>query len=144
MNTMKQSRKNLKASLVIFLNTGTLIFGIIFLMMGFAMLFTVPEFGCFEMAFSMLFFVKYAKTCQAIDYIQEYGPLMVNHPEYSTWDYCKGVHRDREVVIKQINAMAKRKMIFGAFDASCNYFRFDEDFDLRSLMVKKGWTSALF
>ena len=76
--------------------------------------------------------------------IRDYGPLLINHPEYTVSDYSRAVRRYTDTVIKDIELMRKKKMLFGRFNMSCSVFTPDEDFSLRALLKHEHWDSAVF
>lgn len=84
------------------------------------------------------------QVSKAIDLLQEYGPLIINHPEYTFADYCKNFRRDRDIIIKDLELMKKKKILFGQIDTFNNRFIIDEDYNLRYLLKKKKWDSAIF
>ena len=94
------------------------------------------------LALTVLEFYRYNEINNVADNIREYGVLMVNHPEYTVYDFSKALKRDTETVNKDIEKMLKKKVLFGTTDQT--KFTLDDDFNLRILLQQNGWASAVF
>ena len=140
----KYRKKNGKAARVIFCKDFILLFGIAFLLLGIFNLFVEIILAVVFLALAAFEFFRFNKRGEAIDLLRDFGPLLVNHPEYSVGDLAKGVRRDKEAVVNEIQFMLKKKVIFGTFDSGENKFTVDDDFNLRLLLQQKGWANALF
>ena len=76
--------------------------------------------------------------------IRDYGPLMVNHPEFCVSDYAKALRRDNERVVNEIKTMLKHKLLFADLDPSESKITVDEDYNLKFVLMQNGWASAVF
>lgn len=76
--------------------------------------------------------------------IRDYGPILINHPEYTVSDYSRAVRRDTDTVVKELKLLCKKRMLFGQFNLSCSMFTPDEDYNLSALLKHKSWDSAVF
>jgi hypothetical protein len=83
------------------------------------------------------------QVTKATDYIRDYGPLLINHPEYTLNDLSKAVKKDRETVTSEFEFMLKKKLLYGNLDLLNNKFTMADDYSLRYLLTKKRWNSAI-
>ena len=93
---------------------------------------------------ALLIAIKAKRTTRAYEYLQEYGPLMINHPEYTLVEYSQAVRRDYDTVRREILFMRKKKVIYGGFYTGDNRFVLDGDFNLYYVLRKERWDSAVF
>ncbi|SDB40338.1 hypothetical protein SAMN02910298_01977 [Pseudobutyrivibrio sp. YE44] len=146
----KQNRKkNLKAYISIELAFWEKLLAFIILMMASTIAVCEPDIRVFIVTIPLWFIgfllvFKARGTTKAAECLQEYGPLMVNHPEYTFVEYSKAVRRDRDTVTNEIEFMLKKKILFGTIDISNHKFIMDEDFSLRYVLNKERWNGAVF
>ena len=139
----KYRKKNRKASLVVFFNSFRKVFACIFLLITFVCLVALALIPLvIFLALTVLEFYRCKEIDNAIDNLREYGVLMVNHPEYTVYDYSKALRKDVETVNADIDKMLKKKLLFG--NTAQTRFCLDEDFSLRILLQQNGWASAVF
>ncbi|SES72644.1 hypothetical protein SAMN02910413_0646 [Pseudobutyrivibrio sp. C4] len=139
----KYRKKNGKAYRVIWCNTFKLVAAVICLLITLVCLIgaaIIP--AVLFLALTVLEFYRYNEINNVADNIREYGVLMVNHPEYTVYDFSKALKRDTETVNKDIEKMLKKKVLFGTTDQT--KFTLDDDFNLRILLEQNGWASAVF
>ncbi len=136
----KFRKKNLKAYFVIGFNSLKLFWAIVGLIIGIVFM----PFGVIFIALGIVEFVRYRKVNNAIDLIRDYGPLMVNHPEFCVSDYAKALRRDNERVVNEIKTMLKHKLLFAELDPSESKITVDEDYNLKFVLMQNGWASAVF
>ena len=139
----KYRKKNGKASRVIVFNSIRKVFAGLFLVLTLVFLATltlIPTVVC--LALTVLEFYKCSVIDNAVDNLREYGVLMVNHPEYTVYDYSKAFRKDVETVNADIDKLRKKKLLFGNTDQTKFYL--DEDFSLRILLEQNGWAGAVF
>ena len=139
----KYRKKNGKAYLVIFFNSFRRVFAGLFLLIA---LFCLVAFALIPavvfLALIILEFYRCKEIDNVTDNLREYGVLMVNHPEYTVYDFSKALRKDVETVNSDIEKMLKKKVLFG--NAEQTRFCLDEDFNLRVLLQQNGWASAVF
>lgn len=118
------------------LSVAGILFGLMFI--------TTPAVSFVLWALSIFGFYKLSQSSKALDDIREYGPLMINHPEYGVSEFSRALKKDREVVIKDINRMLKFKFLFGTLDENGGTFKLDEEYNLALFLSQRGWAEAVF